>query len=142
MGEFGNVRIRSPQIGISILPWAAVGMPNIRTARTWSDGYTPLFFCVSMVRLVGIVLSAGAAGPLPLPSAPWHTAQYVEYICAPETGDVFWIGTGLILTVDCWLKASKAVVDSAAVRSMETYLFIGTPLCCGEKASPVAAPFP
>jgi hypothetical protein len=45
------------------------------TAATCGAGYFPPFFCARSVRSVGGVFIAGAAGPLPLASFPWQTAQ-------------------------------------------------------------------
>src|ERR1039457_5561413 len=60
---------------------------------TFSAGYFPPLLLLSRVRSVGGTFSALAAGPPPLPSVPWQTAQYAVYISLPDTGDVDLIGT-------------------------------------------------
>src|ERR1035437_2484102 len=58
----------------------------IRPTRT--SGKVPLLRLARVVRLVGGIFRAGAAGPPPLPSFPWQLAQYCAYISLPEAGDV------------------------------------------------------
>ena len=55
---------------------------------TFIAGNFPPLFLLSMVRSAGGVFSALAAGPPPLPSVPWQTAQYDVYISLPDAGDV------------------------------------------------------
>src|SRR5208337_3275446 len=54
-----------------------------------------------------------AAGPLPLPSVPWQTAQYATYISLPDTGDVLFIGTCLmVLSGGLWAWSCAATIPA------------------------------
>src|ERR1035438_10310793 len=75
---------------------AVVASPRI-VAETFIEGYFPPLLLLSTVRSVGGTLSALAAGPPPLPSVPWQTAQYAMYISLPDTGDVGLTATCLMV---------------------------------------------
>src|ERR1035441_976943 len=65
-----------PQIGISLVPWAARTCSPPMIAATLIAGYLPPFFTASAVRSVGGTFNASAAGPLPLPSrSEEHTSE-------------------------------------------------------------------
>src|SRR5579883_3081498 len=83
-----------PQTGISGEPWAPP-TPLRRMFATWSAGNLPSFFLASSARFAGGIFSEAAAGPLPLPSFPWHGAQYELNISLPDAGEVIWIGSFL-----------------------------------------------
>src|SRR5208283_6156876 len=77
-----------PHTGISLDPCAGRADSPRRVAVTFRAGYFPPLFLLITVRSVGGTFSALAAGPPPLPSVPWQTAQYAMYISLPDTGDV------------------------------------------------------
>src|SRR5262252_8145016 len=56
--------------------------------KTRSSGNLPPFRLVMVVRSGGGIFSAATAGPPPLASVPWQTAQYVVNISFPDDGDV------------------------------------------------------
>src|SRR5579871_2362981 len=64
-----------PQTGISWLPWDGVVACPRMMAATWAAGYFPPSFCARAVKSEGAVFIAEAAGPFPLASVPWQTAQ-------------------------------------------------------------------
>src|ERR1039458_7403991 len=82
-----------PHTGISLDPCAGRSDSLRMEDETFSAGYFPPLFLPSRVRSVGGTFSALAAGPPPLPSIPWQTAQYALYISLPDTGDVDLTGT-------------------------------------------------
>src|SRR5215469_8221439 len=97
-GEFvSNDENSVPQIGMSRDPCAEVsGSPWI-TLATFNSGNLPPFLDDSVVKLAGVFLRAAAAGPSPLPSLPWQTAQYSWNISAPFTGEVAVTGAFLMV---------------------------------------------
>jgi hypothetical protein len=76
---------------------------------------------------VGLVFSAGAAGPPPLPSFPWHTAQYSLNISWPEAGDVGTVDTFLMDFSDA--AAPNATIASTAIEITDRD--IGNPFLFG-----------
>src|SRR5450759_5119494 len=89
----------APHTGISLDPCAGRADSPRMEDETFSAGYFPPLFFLSRVRSVAGTFSALAAGPPPLPSVPWQTAQYAVYISLPDTGDMVLIGT-------CWMTFS------------------------------------
>src|SRR5208282_2439119 len=85
-----------PQTGISFEPCVGKRTSPAIALPTRSDGYLLSFFLARIVRSGGGTFSASAAGPFPLPSLPWQTAQYAVYISWPDAGDVGCTGTYLI----------------------------------------------
>ena len=85
-----------PHTGISLDPCAGVDGPPRMVEVTFRAGYLPPLFLLSIVRSAGGVFNALAAGPPPLPSVPWQTAQYDVYISLPDAADV-------ALMVTCWM---------------------------------------
>jgi len=70
--------------GISRVPWKGIcRVPTMKscTSLVWK---TPLFFLDKTVRLAGFRFNSEATGPLPVPSLPWHEAQYCLNCCSPE----------------------------------------------------------
>ncbi len=52
--------------------------------RTRATGnFPPLFFAIA-VKSGTVAFNAGATGPFPLPSFPWHDAQYARYKSTPS----------------------------------------------------------
>src|SRR5208337_2023881 len=92
-----RVQNNAPHTGMSLDPCAGVADSPRMEAVTFNAGYFPPLFLLSRVRSVGGTFSALAAGPPPLPSVPWQTAQYAVYISLPDTGDVDLIGTCLMV---------------------------------------------
>src|ERR1019366_9809742 len=82
-----------PQTGMSLDPCAGRADSPRMEDVTFSAGYFPPLFLLSRVRSVGGTFSALAAGPPPLPSVPWQTAQYAVYIPLPDTADIGLTGT-------------------------------------------------
>src|SRR5262249_53502672 len=72
-----------PQIGISREPWAKISSSPAMMVRICLLGKTPPFRREIVVRSDGLVLNAGATGPLPLPSSPWQVAQYARNRSGP-----------------------------------------------------------
>lgn len=68
-------RNKGPQIGISLEPWAGRLLSPRRVEEIFNAGYLPPLFLARTVRSGGVVLSAAAAGPAPLPSVPWQVTQ-------------------------------------------------------------------
>src|SRR5271166_5637462 len=95
-----TLRNNGPQTGISLDPCAGRSDVPRRIELTFRAGNFPPLFLLSTVRSAGGVFSALAAGPPPLPSVPWQTAQYAVYISLPDTGDVDCIGTCFIVFSD------------------------------------------
>src|ERR1035438_2325501 len=87
------LRNNGPHTGISLDPWAGRSDVPRRMDVTFRAGNSPPLFLLNMVRSAGGIFSALAAGPPPLPSVPWQTAQYDVYISLPDAGDV-----GLMVT--------------------------------------------
>src|SRR5919109_806730 len=85
-----------PQIGISAVPCAGRFRSPTIELYTWSAGYLPLFFLASVVRSLGAVFRAVAAGPSPLALVPWQAAQWFMYISLPDAGETYCAGTLLI----------------------------------------------
>src|SRR5271157_3664816 len=86
---------------------------------TFRVGYFPPLFLLSRVRSVGGTFSALAAGPPPLPSVPWQTAQYAVYMSLPDTGDVDLIGTCLMVFSGwLWVCPCAATVQAHTIRAV------------------------
>src|SRR5581483_7110310 len=109
---------RLPQIGMSLLPCAGTLTSPRMALATRADGNFPPSFCLNTVRSVGAVLSASAAGPPPFPSLPWHTAQYVSYICFPDAAEVCFTGT-CFTSFFCWAK-EKTTSSASTNASIST----------------------
>jgi len=74
---------RAPHTGISRLPCAdTMARPSIWAAIS-ASGNCPPCRCAMRARSGGGVRSAGATGPLPRPSTPWHALQYCTNYCCP-----------------------------------------------------------
>jgi hypothetical protein len=72
------------------------------------------------VRSAGTFVKEAAAGPLPLPSAPWQTAQYELNIFWPSEAD-----TGLMGTFSIFACAAAVPTESArAMMPTQTCLII------------------
>src|SRR5213594_1734935 len=95
------------------------------TSETRCSGNLPLFFLVSWVRSAGAFLRASAAGPAPLPSWPWHTAQYVVNISFPEEGEVEVTGTFLMVFAGLWPHSAPMPADAITRAAMRKRM--GTP---------------
>src|SRR5271165_4411808 len=91
---------------MSAEPWEAGPSPNFRMEATEFDGNLPSCFLESWVRSVGVAFIDDAAGPPPLPSVPWHGAQYWLYMSFPDAAFVCLIG--VFLTTGCWSVFSCA----------------------------------
>src|SRR5574342_604216 len=89
--------------------------PHWSTDMTSISGYVPLFLALSVVRFVGGVLKADAAGPSPRPCLPWHAAQYAVYISSPDAIDVWVIGTRVTVGGVCCCAIVITLADSTSV---------------------------
>src|ERR1017187_1329673 len=89
-------RKTEPQVGMSLDPCAVTRRSPLIAPNTGSSGNFPAFRSARLVRSEGRDFKAALAGPSPLPSTPWHAAQYAWYISLPEETEVrpagvFWI---------------------------------------------------
>src|ERR1017187_3187159 len=108
-----------PHTGMSFDPCAGSSDSLRMEDETFSEGYFPPLFLLSRVRLLGGIFSALAAGPPPLPSVPWQTAQYAVYIPLPDAGDVNLTGTcSMTFSVGPGVWSCAATVPVNTIRAV------------------------
>src|SRR5450759_406993 len=109
----------APHTGISLDPCAGRAVSPRMEDETFSAGYFPPLFLLSRVRSEAGVFNALAAGPPPLPSVPWQTAQYAVYMSLPDTGDMDLTGTCL-MTFFVWPCGCScaATVQASTIRAV------------------------
>src|SRR5579859_1260793 len=100
-----------PHVGMSREPCAAItSSPEIFDLVDANGNFPPARLLIK-VRSLGAVLSAEAAGPLPWPSGPWHAEQYSLNVAAPDTSEIDFAGSCLI--VFCVAVLVWALADAA-----------------------------
>src|ERR1039457_5082988 len=108
-----------PHTGISFEPCAGRTVSPWMEDLTFISGYFPPLFLLSRVRSLGGTFSALAAGPPPLPSVPWQTAQYAVYIPLPDAGDVNLTGTySMTFSVGRGVWSCAATVPVNTIRAV------------------------